>query len=117
MRTTSPNGEIYSNLLVAKTKVAPLKKIPIPKLELCGAVLLTTLIKNLIVNLQFEYDLFMWTDSSIVLGWLQKSPDSLKTFVSNRVKGVLQTTKQEHWKHVKTDENPADLGSRGCYPQ
>lgn len=117
MRATNLDGKINCNLLVAKTKVAPIKKTTIPKLELCGALLLAKLVNKLMKNSTFHYELFLWTDSSIVLGWLQKSPQTLKTFVANRVTQIISIASNNHWKHVKTDDNPADLGTRGCSPQ
>ncbi|XP_065355015.1 uncharacterized protein LOC135949392 [Calliphora vicina] len=117
IRTESSEGQIDSNLLVAKTKVAPIKRTTIPKLELCGALLLAKLIRNLGANCQFTYELFLWTDSSIVLGWLQKPPNTYKTFVANRVAQIVNIASTHHWKHVKTEENPADIGTRGCSPQ
>ena len=116
MRTSTSHGEINCNLLVAKTKIAPIKKTTIPKLELCGAVLLSKLAKGLMKNAKFPYELHLWTDSSIVLGWLQKPPRTLKTFVANRVIKIISITSNSHWKHVRTEDNPADLGTRGCSP-
>ena len=55
-------------LLIAKTQEAPLKHIP--KLELCGAVLLSKLMKKVIDTLSFHHEVYLWTDSSCVLGWL-----------------------------------------------
>lgn len=94
-----------------------MQSITIPKLELCGAVLLSKLMKNMVDIAPCESEIFMWTDSSIVLGWLQKSPQALKTFVANRVTQILDNFNYTYWKHVKTEDNPADLGSRGCLPQ
>ncbi|XP_075163067.1 uncharacterized protein LOC142235692 [Haematobia irritans] len=111
------SDNISSNLLVTKTRVAPIKKATIPKLELCGALLLTNLVKVVIESLTCEFQIHLWTDSSIVLGWLQKSPQTLKTFVANRVSEIQQFTNIANWKHIKTDDNPADLGTRGSLPQ
>ncbi|XP_075168002.1 uncharacterized protein LOC142240188 [Haematobia irritans] len=117
LRVLDNDEKTHVNLLVAKTKVAPIKKTTIPKLELCGAELLARLIQQVVKDVDFQYELFLWTDSSIVLGWLQKSPQTLKTFVANRVSDILNIVNVSQWSYVKTDENPADLGSRGCAPQ
>ncbi|XP_075150719.1 uncharacterized protein LOC142224820 [Haematobia irritans] len=97
--------------------VSPYKEDYYPKLELCGAELLSRFIQQVIKDVDFEYELFLWRDSSIVLSWLQKSPQTLKTFVANRVSDILNVVNVGHWNYVKTDENLADLGSRGCAPQ
>ena len=117
IRTTASSGETHCHLIVAKTRVTPLQQLTIPKLELCGALLVTNLITNVSKSLKYQHDVALWTDSAIVLGWLQRKPQTLKTFVSNRIADIQKLVSASQWKHVKTNENPADLGSRGCTPQ
>ncbi|GFX74832.1 integrase catalytic domain-containing protein [Trichonephila clavipes] len=59
---------------------------------------------------------YLWSDSTIVLAWIQKEPNLLKTFVANRVATIQHLINQEQWHHVSSEQNPADLVSRGLDP-
>ena len=105
------------NLLIARTKVAPLKTLSVPKLELSAALLLTRLL-NRVIN-EFEAErrtVHAWTDSQIVLAWLRSDPSRWNVFVANRVSEIQREIPSAVWHHVPSNENPADLATRGISP-
>ncbi|GBL80696.1 hypothetical protein AVEN_225343-1 [Araneus ventricosus] len=111
-------GEISTNLLCSKSRIAHLKSVTIPRLELCAAVLLAKLAQKTITSMQISFhSTALWTDSTIVLAWIQKDPSVLKPFVRNRASTIQNLTEISAWKHVPSKENPADIISRGIDPE
>ena len=106
---------IYTKLLCAKTRVAPLKELSIPKLELMSARILVNLMETvksaLSSKLKFDAIRF-WLDSKTALFWLLNQGE-WKMFVQHRVNKILKVSDKEQWGHVPGKENPADIGSRG----
>lgn len=107
-----------ARLLCSKSTVAPVKIVTIPRLEMLAVELGCKLLGKVEVIPMFEKaPVFMWTDSEIVLYWLRKSTDHLKVFVSNRVTNILAVIKVEQTRHVQSEDNPADLLTRGISTQ
>ncbi|XP_075150561.1 uncharacterized protein LOC142224663 [Haematobia irritans] len=112
------DNTIFTSLVCSKTRVAPVKTLSIPRLELCGAALLADMIDNILPRFNLStYTLHCWTDSTIVLSWLSKPPCFWATFVANRVSKIIEVVNPVNWSHVTSESNPADLASRGVTPQ
>jgi len=117
IHSTDSNNKISCELLCSTSKVAPLKQLTILRLELCAATLLSKLYKKAIHALNITInESYLWTDSSVVLTWIQGPPNKWKTFVGNRDALIQEETAAVTWRHVPSQSNPADLISRGTEP-
>ncbi|XP_044756949.1 uncharacterized protein LOC123315351 [Coccinella septempunctata] len=113
LRIQTESGVVVQ-LLQAKSKVAPLKKMSIPRLELIAATIGSSLVRNLYEsNVFHDAEYYFWTDSSTVLGWIRQD-QQWAIFVRNRVDEILKVSSKEQWRFVPGSMNPADLPSRGC---
>ncbi|XP_073948966.1 uncharacterized protein [Choristoneura fumiferana] len=116
-RIVDKDDNITVSLVTAKTRVAPIKQVSIPRLELCGAVMLTRLLVEVSQVMNIAKDnIHAWTDSTVVLAWLNNHPSKWQTFVANRVSEILTTLESNQWSHVSSKHNPADCASRGVKP-
>ncbi|KAB0797907.1 hypothetical protein PPYR_09115 [Photinus pyralis] len=118
IRSSDKEGNIKSRLLCAKSRVAPLKAMTIPRLELSAAVLLSNLMYKVInsFNAKFERVCY-WSDSMISLSWIKSNSMNFQVFVANRIAEIQKFSNPLDWYHVKSGDNPADIISRGLNPE
>ena len=91
---------MHTSLVSSKTKVAPIKRLLLPRLKLCGANLLAKLLFHVKETLNLSLQkVYAWTDSTIVLNWLDGNPRRFKTFVGNRISCILEVIPPSHWYH------------------
>lgn len=106
-------GRITTSFITAKTRVAPLKHVTIPRLELQAALLASRLMKNIKEGHEIRIDkIFFWSDSKIVLSWINSDTYKFKQFVGNRVTEIKNLTNIKDWRWVPSKENVADLATR-----
>ena len=114
LRTEFKNGEIDVRQVASKTKVAPLARQTIPRLELLGAGLLSGLVNSVknAIKVPAHLETHYWTDSSCCLAWIRNNR-LWKRYVNDRVKEIRKLASTENWHHCPGVLNPADLPTRG----
>nr|XP_034303840.1 uncharacterized protein LOC117681829 [Crassostrea gigas] len=109
--TISNSGDVHVGFVIGKSEIAPLQTTTIPRLELCAAVLGTELAQTVFKHFDIDPDAATYyTDSKVVLGYLNNQTRRFYNYVSNRVGFIHRRSKPLQWKYVPTAQNPADKG-------
>ena len=109
----------YLKFVASKTRVAPIQKQTIPRLELLSALLLARLMDNVansLTSLLSLAQLQCFTDSMVSLFWIQGVEKQWKPFIENRVNEIRKLIPAVCWRHCSGKDNPADIPSRGLAP-
>ena len=114
MRLEDGAGNVHCCILMAKSRLAPIKKMTIPRLELAAATVSVTLDVMLRRELSMPIDTsWFWTDSTLVLQYISSEDRRFKTYVANRVAAIRSNSTPGQWRHIESTDNPADDLSRG----
>ena len=121
LRCEYEDGPVTSRLIASKSKVAPppppLTPMTVRRLELMGAILGLRLIQSILKVLEIPMgDATFYSDSMDVLWWTRERGRDFRPFVANRIGEIPMHSNPVRWQHVPTDQNPADLCSRGASP-
>ncbi|UYV63140.1 hypothetical protein LAZ67_2003276 [Cordylochernes scorpioides] len=107
-------GSVQVQLLMARSRVAPMKNTTIPRLELVACEIGSRLAVHIKSMMEFEdIPITLWTDSTTALAWIKRDMN-WSVFVAGRVKKIRQNSSITDWRHVPGKENPADIPSRGA---
>jgi len=118
-RSEYPGGEVHIAFGGSKARVTPTAgNHSIARLELLGAVTAVKLALQIqrALDPELELEIFFWTDSMVVLYWINGEWILWKEWVANRSRFIQENSARSQWRHIAGVENPADICSRGMTP-
>ena len=102
-----------SAFVIGKCRVAPMRHLSIPRLELQAASVAVRLKEQIVKEHETKiHNCNFWSDSTTVLQWIHSSHRKQQVFVANRVAEILDTTNVSQWNPLSGINNPADIGAR-----
>ena len=114
LRSENEVGDVHCAIVIAKARVAPVKQVTVPRLELNAATVAVRVNSMIQRELEIPVDkTVFWTDSMTVLRYINNESARFKTFVANRVEVIHDGSHVSQWRYVQTKDNPADDSSRG----
>ena len=114
LRQVNQEGRIHCAFMMGKSRLAPLKTMTIPRLELTAATISVRL--NKIIQDEVEIPIhksIYWTDSTAVLKYINNQDRRFNTFVANRIATIHDGSPSDAWRYVDSKLNPSDDASRG----
>ena len=118
LRPVDGNQRIHCAFVMGKSRVAPLKPVTIPRLELTTAVCSVRVSQQLRQELDYHIDQeYFWTESKVVLGYISNESRRFHVFVAKRFQDIQDNTSIDQWRYVESKQNPSDEASRGMKAQ
>ena len=115
LRPVDQKGMIHCGLVMTKLRVTPIEFVSIPRLELAIAALSIKvsmmLRKELTIHSKIKE--YFWTDSQVVLSYINSNSKRFNLFVANRVQLIKENSDVSQWMYIESKFNPADDSSRG----
>ena len=113
LRVVNENKDVHVSFLMSKARVAPIKPMSIPRMELTAAVVSV----NVTAMLEHELDYtslqsVCYTDSEVMIVYIHNDARRFHVYVGNRIQHFCDHTSPEQWHHVPGKDNPADKASR-----
>ena len=116
--TSNENENINVRFIQGETRLHPLHANTIPRLELCAAVAAVTKYQKFASeSTRAPTQVVFYTDSIIVLSYINNATRKFSKYVTNRVTYILNHTDAQQWRYVNTKDNPADIATRGATPK
>jgi hypothetical protein len=107
------DNAVTVRLICSKARLAPIKRVTLPRLELLAALVTTSLLHYFCQATECDISkATLWSDSAIALTWICGDMNRQKTFVCNHIKEILEYTAPSKWCHCSRSENPANILSR-----
>lgn len=113
LRIVDTTGQVHVSFVLGRSRLAPIKTVTLPRLELSAAVVGVRIKETIRCELEIEVsDTVFWSDSMIVIAYIRNTKSRFKTFVANRLTEIHESTNPNQWRHVPSEQNPADIASR-----
>jgi len=101
-------------LACSKNRLAPVKRVTMPRLELLAKLVGTRLLHYFCTATGYDINpTILWSDATVTLRWIRSDPNRWKIFVCNRVTEIQAFMNPTQWRHCPGLDNPADHLSRG----
>ena len=115
VRSVNASGQIHVSLLKDMGRLAPIKQVSIPRLELAACI--EALKLEVLVHREFDILLnpsTFWMERLVGLAYMGNDTHRFKSFMANRVVRIRETSSPDQWFHFPAIMNPADNLSRSC---